>query len=212
MSALRNWLAQLSWRNTRDTFGLRAQLFHTIIGLSVLVMLVVGFSLDSWPDGLKNTGYIVHMGLGLWILLFSSLWFIHWIFQPKPARLPNQSVTNFRVAKLVHKLLLLLCIIMPVTGWIMASAWGNASFAIAPFIHVPAVTYKDPNFALAMKGLHIVVAWLIVGLLSLHISGAWYHLFIKRDGIVRRILPSFKSTRGTRHAFDNGVRKTKSML
>lgn len=219
MSALRNRLTGTSgrtdhplsdWRNTRETFGLCARIFHAVMAVAILVMLGMGFLLDSLPQSLRNGGYIVHMGLGLWILLGAILWFGSWLLQPTPYPLPTQSRANFRVAKLVHKLLFVLCIVMPVTGWIMASAWGNTSIAIAPFVHIPAVTYKDPDFAKAMLGLHIVVAWTIIGLLSLHIAGALYHVLIKRDDIVKRILPPLpRLRRPRRKRFDTVVHKAR---
>jgi cytochrome b561 len=148
----------------------------------------------------------VHKALGLWILLAGMAWVFHWLIQPTPAPLSTQAKPLYRLAKLVHKLLLLLCIAMPLSGWVMVSAWSGRSIAILPGLHIPAITHKDEAFAHAMQGMHIVLAWTIIGLLALHVAGAFYHHWIKRDPILKRMIPRLRKPGGDyRFQFAKGV-------
>jgi cytochrome b561 len=199
----------IQWRNTLESFGLRAQLFHAILGFAVLVMLVVGLTMDYWPKATRNVAYTLHKGLGLWIFVFAIIWFVHWWRQVTPAQLPTQPMPSYKIAKLVHKILLVLCIVMPLSGWIMVSAFGSPFVIMAPYLHMPAIAKTDPDFAKAMQGVHIVLAWSLISLVALHIAGALYHHF-KGDPIVKRIIPRFKAPAGYyRFQFDQTVRAHK---
>ncbi len=43
--------------------------------------------------------------------------------------------------------------------------------------------------AQCMNASHKWIAWTLIALVSLHVLGAFYHLLIKRDGVMRRMLP-----------------------
>ena len=200
------------WHNTAAGFGLRAQWLHAIIGCAVLIMLPLGLSLDSWPKDWQPYATILHKGLGLWILLGGVVWIVHRFWQKQPVPVPGETRATWRLAKFVHRALLSLCIIMPLSGWIMVSAWGDAYVIVAPTLHIPAITTTDPAFGKAMLGVHIVLAWVICGLLALHASGAIYHYFIKRDTVVQRMIPGYRPTGSSyRTQFDRGVRHTKTL-
>jgi cytochrome b561 len=189
MTASKRFANPIQWTNTRERFGFGAQLFHAILGLAVLVMLALGLSLKSWSDAYKPYAVMVHKGLGVWVLFGSLAWGVYWLSQLTPAPIPTQNRFSYRLAKLVHRGLLILCIAMPLSGWIMVSAWGDAYVPILPYIHVPAVTHTDEAFAQAMLGVHILFAWFILGLLALHLLGSFYHHVIKRDPLVKRMIP-----------------------
>ena len=42
----------------------------------------------------------------------------------------------------------------------------------------------------AIFGLHVLLSWVVVGAVALHLLGTIYHHFIKRDIVLRRMLPS----------------------
>ncbi len=225
MTTLHNHVAGLSqrptqrmqWRNTLERFGLRAQLLHALIGFAILVMLPVGFAIDylppkAWPAGWQPVIVTFHKGLGLWILLFALLWFVHWKWQTTPAPMPNQRRPLHRLAKLVHRMLLVLCIAMPLSGWVMVSAWGDNAIALAPYFHLPAIAKTDQAFAKAMLGVHVLFAWIITGLLALHVAGVLYHQFIKRDPTLKRMIPRFKPPAGHhRFQFDRAKAYTQKL-
>lgn len=200
------------WPNTVLGFGLRAQLYHAIMALAILVMLAVGLTMENWPQNWCGVAYTGHKGLGLWILLGGVIWFLHYLFQPTPAPLPSQPRHAYRLAKLVHRILLLLCIVMPLSGWVMVSARSGKPVSMAPGLQVPPIAAQDPSFGYAMQGVHIVLAWALIGLIALHGAAALYHHFIKRDSILKRMIPGFRlPTTHYRSQFDKGVARTKKL-
>lgn len=202
----------IQWGNTPERFGLRAQLYHCVMAIAILVMLVVGMTMEHWPSEWRGLAFVGHKGLGLWILFAGLVWIIHYLFQLTPEQLPTQIRPAYRLAKLVHRVLLLLCVIMPLSGWAMVSAWGGKPVTIAPGIQLPPIAAKDPSFAKAMQGVHIVLAWVLIGLIVLHIAAALYHHFVVRDPILKRMIPRFAAPKDYyRFQFDKGVRRSKKL-
>jgi cytochrome b561 len=200
----------IQWLNSEERFGLRAQLFHAVIGFLILFMLAFGFALDIIPDTYKRTAYTFHKGLGLWILGLSILWFVHWLRQTTPAPLPTQDRPQYRLAKLVHRLLLALCIMMPLSGWIMVSARSGNPVMVWPGFSLPAIAPKNQEFGYAMLGVHITLAWSLIIISGLHLAGALYHHIIKRDPILKRMIPRFRPPANYyRYQFDRAVQESR---
>jgi cytochrome b561 len=200
----------IQWFNSEERFGLRAQLFHALIASLMIFMLAFGFALDFIPDQFKRTAYILHKATGLWILALSAIWFVHWLRQTTPAPLPTQERPQYRLAKLVHRLLLVLCILMPLSGWIMSSARSGNPVQVLPNFSLPAIAPKNNEFGYAMLGVHVTLAWSIIVLSALHIAGALYHHIIKRDPILTRMIPRFRPPAGYyRYQFDRAVRESR---
>lgn len=201
---------RLQWKNTLDRFGLRAQLLHAVLGSAVVFMLALGLLLDFIPPDYKRPAYLLHKGLGLWIFFLGLVWLLHWWRQATPESLPGQPQPLYRLAKLVHKILLFLCVAMPLSGWVMVSAGTGKPTLILPGFSLPAIASVNPDFAYAMKGVHITCAWLLLGLLALHVAGALYHHFYKRDPLLKRMIPRFSPPGGYyRFNFDSAAARAR---
>ena len=79
-------------------------------------------------------------------------------------------------------------ILAPLAGWLYASAAG-LSVNWFGLIQVPDLVAKDRELAEVFKALHIGLVALIALLLAAHIGGALRHAFVRRDGIMHRMLP-----------------------
>jgi cytochrome b561 len=115
---------------------------------------------------------------------------------PLPAAMPRWQV---RVAGASHRLLYLMMFVMPVSGWIMASASPTqdllqmqnmvfGSFAL-PDPFVPGVA----GIEAAARSVHVGAAILLATLLAVHAGAALKHQLVDRDGLLAAML--FGSTR-----------------
>ena len=201
----------IQWRNTLERFGLRAQLLHALLALAMIFMLILGLTMEDWPKAWRGFAFMLHKGLGVWILFLSLVWIGHYVWQLTPEALPTQPRPEYRIAKLVHKILLLLCVVMPLSGWVMVSAWGSKPVSIAPGLTIPMIVGKDPAFAHAMQGVHITLAWVLIGVIALHAIGAFFHHLIRRDPILKRMIPRFRPPAGYyRFQFDKAMRESRA--
>ena len=76
----------------------------------------------------------------------------------------------------------------PLLGWTTASAYG-VTVRLFGLIPLPALTAPDKAFAEALGEVHGATAVLLLALIALHVAGVLYHVLVKRDRVVHRMLP-----------------------
>ena len=90
-----------------------------------------------------------------------------------------------RLARVVHTFLYLVVIAMPISGLVMSSAAGKAPQLFGWVISLPIAENKP--LAKFLAKVHLVLAWSLLTLLFLHVSGALKHHFIDKNNILRRM-------------------------
>ncbi len=79
-------------------------------------------------------------------------------------------------------------IVLPLLGLTAANAY-RATPRLLGLIPLPRLVAPDKPFAETIGAVHRTVALLLLVLIALHVSGALYHALVKRDGVIRRMLP-----------------------
>ena len=77
---------------------------------------------------------------------------------------------------------------LPVLGWVAASGYG-AKVSLAGLVPLPALIGPDKSLAESVGEVHGTLAWVLLAVIALHVSGALYHALVKRDGVVGRMVP-----------------------
>lgn len=80
-----------------------------------------------------------------------------------------------------------LLLLMPVIGFLATNAWGFplSVFGVLP---LPVPLGKNEDLAKLLSLLHWSGAIAIVLLIGAHLMGVIYHTFIRRDGLLHRML------------------------
>lgn len=89
-----------------------------------------------------------------------------------------------------HGLLYLLLIVLPITGWAASSVHG---WHLTPFglFDLPALLPKGTKLGFKAGDMHAdLLSWVLLAIIGLHVLAALYHRFVKRDGVLQRMLPS----------------------
>jgi len=91
-------------------------------------------------------------------------------------------------ASVTHRLLYLLMLVMPVLGWANANSrgWDVTLFGLIPLPRIMAA--KSP-IGHTLGDVHTLIAYVTLGLLALHVSGALFHHFKLKDRTLARMLP-----------------------
>lgn len=76
----------------------------------------------------------------------------------------------------------------PIAGWLYASAAGLGVNWFG-LLRVPDLVAKDPDLAEVFKALHIGLVGLLAVALAVHVGAALRHALVRRDGLMRRMLP-----------------------
>ncbi|MGI9462844.1 MAG: YceI family protein [Aestuariivirgaceae bacterium] len=170
-----------------------AKFLHWLTALAVFGLLALGLvmtSLDLSPLMLKL--YSWHKWIGISVLLVTVLRLIWRYTHPAPP-LPETFPRLVRLAAHSgHTALYGLLIAMPLAGWIHSSAAG---FPVVWFTVLPLPDPIGPNKAVSefFSLLHWTGAWLLIGLLIVHIGAALWHHKVRQDDVLVRMLPGGKS-------------------
>jgi cytochrome b561/polyisoprenoid-binding protein YceI len=178
-------------RNNASRWGAVAQSFHWVIVAMIISQFALASIADDLPAGVAKLGTLArHKSVGITILglaILRLLW--RMLNKPSPA-LPGDLKPYERVlAHLTHHGLYLLLFILPLSGWMMSSA---KNYPVSWFgIGHPLPNLVTPNETLfgILKQTHEVLATTLLVLAALHVLSALQHHFVRRDDVLRRMLP-----------------------
>lgn len=144
---------------------------------------------DAFPkgsdtrSGLRNWHYM--LGLSVFVLAWLRL-AVNLRNRVTPVN-PAPPLWQGRLARLVQAGLYLLMIGMPLAGWLILSARGQA----IPFfgLQLPALMAESKNAAGWIKDIHEAGATAGYFLVGLHALAALYHHYLLRDDTLVRMLP-----------------------
>ena len=176
--------------NTSATarYSLVAIALHWVLALAIVTCFCVGLYMSDLPFSLTRIKlFNWHKWAGLSILALSALRLLWRLTHKPPPDLPMPT-WQARAAHLAHGLLYAFFFAVPLAGWAYSSAAGFhiVWFGVLP---LPDLVGPDKQLAETLKQLHGLLAYGLAGLVVLHVAGALEHHFIRRDSLIRRMLP-----------------------
>ncbi|MBX3708334.1 MAG: cytochrome b [Gammaproteobacteria bacterium] len=182
----------MSMRNTTTSYGSVTKLFHWLIFLLVLAIIPLGYTMGSIQDKVLRSQVVnIHKLIGVSILilmLLRALWALNNIKPALPFQTPNWQRW---VERCMHVVLYVGLIIMPLSGLIGSVAAGKPPQLGSIRIEFP-VALNKPLAEFMFEYIHEPLALILIALISIHIFAALYHHFIKRDDILRRMMPYWR--------------------
>lgn len=180
-----------------------ARAFHWLVAALILIQLTIGFYMTyrayEMPyvndkgepakglfDALTGQIYDSHKLIGVAILLVVIARLSYRIVHGAPPSDTSLPSWQKGASHANHWLLYLLLIVVPILGYVGTSYYG----ALAPFgIQLPVVTEKDEKFSEVVFQAHLWGALALIGLIALHLAAVLYHVLIRKDRVVERMLP-----------------------
>lgn len=176
-------------KNSKDRYGIIAISFHWIIALLIIGLLAVGIYMVYLPIGLEKIKlYGWHKEFGILVLMLVALrvaWRLSNIVPFLPSHIPSWQKL---AARTVHFLLYVLMLAMPITGWLLSSAAGFPVSFFGLFI-LPDILSPNEDSRFLLTETHKWLGYGFIALIGLHAAAAFYHYFIFRDNIFRRMFP-----------------------
>ncbi|MGX5172458.1 cytochrome b [Aliikangiella sp. IMCC44653] len=176
-------------KNTSEKYGLIAKLLHWVVALSVLAMFSVGIwmvELDyysNWykvaPDYHKSSGILLAI-----ILVVRVTWRLT---SPKVLPLEQHTKLEKLAAHCVHLLLYVLLFAIFCTGYLISTE-DNRAIDVFNWFSVPSMGQLFDNQADIAGDIHRWLAYILIGLVVVHIGGALKHHFIDKDNTLKRML------------------------
>jgi len=180
-------------RNTERRWGGVAQLFHWVMALGIFGMMALGWIMVSLPTGPTQFQlYALHKSIGITLLTLALLRLLWRLANPAPPLPPAMAPWERRLARLTHVILYGLILVMPLSGYVINSA-ANFPLNVFGLFQVPNLTPESERLQEVASWTHLTVFWVLAALLVMHIGGALRHHFLKRDDVLRRMLPGRQS-------------------
>jgi cytochrome b561 len=169
-----------------------ARRFHWLTVAVVAVQIPLGLYM-VWRGNQTNFDdatarlYDLHKLLG-----FSLLWLMvarlaYRFRHGAPPDEPTLEWWHKAASHLTHWGIYGLLLVIPLLGWVGVSLYGART--VFGLVTLPPLAPQDQDASVLVFQIHYYAALLLLAAIAAHVSAAIYHHFIRKDGVLRRMLP-----------------------
>jgi cytochrome b561 len=173
-------------------YGAPARALHWIMVLGIFTQVSIGVAmgwrarvLDIW-DQVTDLLFSTHKSLGFVLLILVLVRIAVRRWKPPPPQ-PAMPRWQARAAAFNHSALYALMVLVPLLGWLTASFFP--ALQVFGTISLPAITPANRAVSDHLAIVHALAALLLVGLIGLHLGAVLFHVLIRRDRVLLRMLP-----------------------
>lgn len=177
----------MSAKNTNNSYGWVAKTFHWGMFLIILGQFWLGsnFKEEQFEGmGLNR----LHFSVGILILFLILLRFAWRAKNPVPEFPEGTGKFQALGAHGLHILFYVLLISLPIAGIVIVQAKGGSPSLFGIF-NIPTLVDKAESTAELAALMHGIFAKTTFFAVIIHIAMAMYHNFVKKDNVLKRMLP-----------------------
>lgn len=173
---------------TNSKYPALMRVLHWVLALLIIGLIIVGLLLDSIPDTLRGQAIQLHKAFGVTVLgllaLRSLTRLAYWrAIPPMPGFV---SAWQKWAAYSVHGGFYVLMLVIPLSGYIMSNAAG---YPVAWFgVPLPTLVEKDLALRALAYEIHETAAFVMIGLIVLHVGAVVGHIVKDRWNPLGRIV------------------------
>jgi len=168
----------------------------------MLILLVVTYASMElkgvFPKGSSSRDALqqIHFILGLSVLTLVPARILLNLFTQMPPVVPEPPGWQIISAKAMHVALYVLMFAVPVLGWLILSAKGQA----IPFwgYDLPPLISANESLGKWLKKIHELGATTGYFLIGAHAAAALFHHYVMHDNTLVRMIPGIKGSRGSK--------------
>jgi cytochrome b561 len=190
--------------NTRMRYGTVAMSLHWLIASLVIANICLGLYFSGLNRDNPNLFALVqtHKSIGLTVLVLSVIRLLWRLVNPVPPLPAGMGAFLRFIAHASHFLLYFLIIAIPLSGWALVSSsplglptmyFGWFEWPHIGFLADLTRAQKIP-LSHGFGATHVILAWSAIVLVPIHVLAALYHQFIRRDDVLKRMLPGTAET------------------
>jgi len=168
-------------------YGLISQVLHWGVAALTIGAYITGEVLVGAVDDAKTNTMYWHASLSILVVGFFAIRAAWRLSQTSPDEL-NQRKLEVLAHKLVVLALYALPVLLTITGVVSILAAGQAvDFFALDFL--AGWTVADSELSQLLEEVHIILAHAVITVFGLHTVAALWHQFVRRDGVLSRMLP-----------------------
>ncbi len=172
---------------------------HWIIAVGIIVNAALPWIWEAVSDDAVRPLIDAHKSIGVTVLGLAVMRLL-WRLTHRPPALPaSYKPWEVTASHAAHWALYAIIFAMPLTGWIMDSAWKDAAThpmhwfglfewpRIAPVMALDEATKKSVHDSFGAA--HSLLGWVLYGLFALHVGAALKHQWMDGEAELQRMLP-----------------------
>lgn len=162
---------------------------HWATVVAIVVAVAAMFVRDAVEDRVWRQLLLeAHRQLGLLVLIVAGVRIAIRLRKGLADHAPDMMALLRWAAKAAHALMYGVLIALPLLGWAVTSAHG-VSLTFLGSVPLPKILSADSELADTLTDYHVWLAWGLLGLVVAHVAAAVWHHFVRRDGVLRAMLP-----------------------
>jgi cytochrome b561 len=166
-----------------------AKTLHWLIVLLLIAQFIFAWTMPHIGRNTPVTTLIsLHFTFGIIILAVAVVRLLWRLTHAEPP--PEDGVPPWQTstARIVHWLLYLLIFVVPILGWINAS-WRGMPIVMFGLTLPQLIATRAAGWQWTGDVHGLLANYAMLGLVGLHVLAALYHHFVRRDGVLQRMLP-----------------------
>lgn len=166
-----------------------AQALHWLTALFMLAILPVAWVMVTLPRGNDERAllFVIHRSIGITIVLIVAARLAWRATHPAPPRPGDTSRAIQVMGRATHWVLYALLVVMPVSGYLQSGNGHPVSYF--GLFDIPGFA-ENTTVDAAAEWVHLTGQWLVYALVALHVAATAWHVAIRRDGLLSRMLPT----------------------
>jgi cytochrome b561 len=166
---------------------------HWVTAIAIVIAVAVMFVHDAmearpWRQFLLE----MHRQLGLLVLVGAAVRILIRLTHGLADHAPDMAPLLRWAAQVAHLLMYGVLIALPLLGWAVTNAHGiNLTFLGS--VPLPKLLTADSELADTLSDYHVWLAWSLLALVVMHVAAAAWHHFVRRDAVLRAMLPGRRS-------------------
>ncbi len=174
------------WKNTDTGYSFAGKFLHWVLAIFIISQIFLGLYLQYAKIGVADLylyGWHKAFGMMAFSLIILRIFWRLSSAVPKPLGAQNLQA---KLAISLHRLLYVLMVVIPLSGWIASSASGFP-MSFFNWFPLPAIAPVSEPIETVFFAIHDMAGKLLILVLALHIAGALQRQLIKQDATLRRM-------------------------
>jgi len=177
-----------------ERYNLISIFLHWFMFLIISFAFGVAFILDDLPKTIKPFWVNIHFVIGSLVLLLLLVRLVWRLWMGTPPLPSDMNAHTKYASQIVHALLYGLMALIPIVGLVTAFYRGRGIDFGVFVVSSPLET--DRTIARFFKEIHELAAWTLLILAGGHAFLALFHHYVRKDGILFRMMPAKKVSSG----------------
>ena len=176
----------MAFRNTEAEWGWPARALHWLIAIGIFYLLYLGITQSGMPRGDEKTAIrATHASWALIVLVLMTVRVIWRAVNETPAHPAGLPAWQRISATIVHWAIYIAVFVQLVSGAMTVATNGNGLPFFESMIPVPVAEDRDAHHF--WEEIHEPAWYALVVLLGIHVLGALYNHFGRKNDVLRRM-------------------------